>query len=152
MTDDSAQHCLKPGRSILIGTVDPSGVPSCCRGIAITSADNLETLTVYVPVATSQDIIRNIALTSRIAVAASNPPDNCSTQIKGTTIETRLAHDGERELVRRRFDDFADVLDRIGVPRRLTQSVSHWPAFAITLRVEQMFEQTPGPQAGRRIR
>ena len=152
MTNARAQHCLTPGLSILVATVDPQGFPSCCRGVAIASADDLETLTVYVPVATSQDIIRNVALTKRLAVAASHPIDHCTTQIKGTTTDARLARDDEAEVVRRGLDAFADVLDRIGVPRRLTRSVSHWPAFAITMRIEQMFEQTPGPQAGTRLR
>src|SRR5215472_1267849 len=149
---DRVQRCLEPGLSILVGTVDPHGVPACCRGIAIASSDHLETLTAYLPVATSQEAIRNIALTKRIAVAASHPVDHCSTQMKGTTIETRLAHDEESGHVQRALEAFASTLDRIGVPRRLTRSVAHWPAFAVTMRVEDMFEQTPGPQAGCRLR
>ena len=146
------ERCLTPGLSILVGTVDPHGSPASCRGIAIASDDNLQTLTVYVPVATGQETIRNVALTRRIAVAASNPADNCSTQLKGTTIDARIARDEEASCVRRALDAFSDSLDRVGVPRRLTRSVAHWPAFAITLRVEEIFEQTPGPQAGCRLR
>jgi hypothetical protein len=152
MTEPRHEQCLQPGRSILVGTVDPNGNPSCCRGIAVSSHDDLQTLTVYVPVATSQETIRNVALTGRIAVATSNPADNRSAQVKGPTTETRLARDEEREHVRRSFDAFAAVLDRIGVPRRLTHSVAQWPVFAITFRVEEMYEQTPGPQAGARVR
>jgi len=44
------------------------------------------------------------------------------------------------------------VLERIGVPRRLVRNVTRWPAFAIEMRVEHVFEQTPGPNAGSRIR
>ena len=152
MPDPRSRRCLEPGLSILVGTVDPQCVPACCRAIAIASDDDLQTLTVYVPVATSQDTIRNIALTGRIAVAASNPVDNCSTQVKGTTTEARLAREDEKDRVRGGLDALADVLDRIGVPRRRTSGISHWPAFAITMRVEQIFDQTPGPQAGSRIR
>jgi hypothetical protein len=152
MMDARIKRCLDPGLSILVGTVDPHNVPSCCRAIAIASTDNLQTLTVYVPIATSQEAIRNIALTGRIAVVASYPIDNCSTQMKGTVTEARLAREDEAERVRRGVDAFADVLDRIGVPRRRTRSMAHWPAFAVTMRVEEIFEQTPGPQAGTRIR
>jgi hypothetical protein len=38
------------------------------------------------------------------------------------------------------------------VPRRLTRTVVHWPAFAVTIRVEEIYEQTPGPKAGTRLR
>jgi hypothetical protein len=145
-------RCLEEGLSILVGTVDAHGTPSCCRAIAIKSEDDLETVTVYLPVATSHATIQNVAATKRLAIAATHPMDNCATQLKGTTIEARLAHDAEGTFVEGRLDAFARVLDTIGVPLRLTRSVAHWPAFAVRMRVEQIFEQTPGPQAGARLR
>ena len=57
--------------------------------------------------------------------------------------------DDESAFVRARLDAFADVLDRIGVPRRVARSMAHWPAFAVTMRVEQTFDQTPGPERGK---
>ena len=54
--------------------------------------------------------------------------------------------------MRTRLDGLADALDRIGVPRRVTRSFAHWPAFAIEIDVDQVFEQTPGPRAGTRLR
>jgi hypothetical protein len=119
--------------------------------VAVASDDDLETLTVYVPVATSHTAIQNVATTKRLAIAATHVFTNAATQIKGTAIETRLAREDETAYVRARLDAFADVLESVGVPRRLTRSVAHWPAFAIRIRVEQIFEQTPGPNAGSRL-
>jgi hypothetical protein len=68
-------------------------------------------------------------------------------------VETvRLAGDEEAPFVRQRLDDFADVLHAIGIPRRLTRSSTHWPAFAIELKIDDVFDQTPGPRAGVPIR
>jgi hypothetical protein len=145
-------RCLEPGLSILVGTADPAGAPSCCRAIGIDSRDEFDTVTVYLPVATSHQIIHNLATTGRLAVTATHPRDNFATQFKGTTMEARLARDDEAPFVRARLDAFADILERIGVPRRLTRSVAHWPAFAVTMRVEHVFDQTPGPNAGSRVR
>ena len=47
------ERCLQPGLSIIIGSVDAHGSPTCCRGYGLRSTDDLETVTVYVPVATS---------------------------------------------------------------------------------------------------
>lgn len=152
MTQERLARCLEPGQSILVASVDAAGTPSCCRAVAIASDDNLQTLTVYLPVATSQAVIQDVATTKRLAVAATHPRDNNATQLKGTTIEARIARDDEAPIVRARLDAWAGVLERIGVPRRLTRSVAHWPAFAIVMRVEQIFEQTPGPNAGTRLR
>jgi len=103
-------------------------------------------------VATSHDALQCVAATKRLAVTANHPATNCSTQLKGTTIEARLARDDEAPFVRERLDAFANMLDALGVPRRIAHSVAHWPAFAIRMRVEQIFEQTPGPKAGTQIR
>ena len=146
------RRCLEPGLSILVGTADAAGTPSCCRGVAIQSLDEFETVTVFLPVATSHETIHNVATTKQLAVVATHPRDNFATQFKGTTIEARLAREDESAFVHQRLDAYADVLDRIGVPRRLTHRVAHWPAFALTMRVEQVFDQTPGPKAGSRVR
>ena len=151
-TPTRVHRCLEAGLSILVGTVDTDGTPSCCRAIALTSTDELQTATVYLPVATSHQTIQNVATTGQLAVAATHVIDHCATQLKGTTIDARLAREDEASFVRGRLDAFADALDIIGMPRRVTRSLAHWPAFAISMRVEQVFEQTPGPNAGSRLR
>jgi len=145
-------RCLEPGLSIIVGTTDAKGAPASCRGIAIASHDDLATVTVFLPVATSHEAIQNIALTKRMAVSSTNMADHSSTQMKGTTIDARLATEDESAYVRSRFEAFVQGLMAYGVSPRLARSVRHWPAFAVTLKVEQMFEQTPGPNAGRRMR
>ena len=106
----------------------------------------------YIPVATGQDAIHNVATTKRLAITASNPPDHRTTQLKGTTIDARLARDDEQPFLRGRLDAFVDVLEGYGFPRGMARRLAYWPAFAVTIRVEEIFEQTPGPQAGNRIR
>jgi hypothetical protein len=152
MSTTRLHRCLEPGLSILVGTVDAQGAPSCCRAIAIASNDGLQTVTVYLPVATSHETIQNLGTTKRLAVAATHVIDHCATQLKGATSDARLAREDEAAFVRERLEAFADMLDAVGVPKRLTRSLSHWPAFAIKMRVEQVFEQTPGPNAGSRLR
>jgi hypothetical protein len=135
-----------------MASVDAHNVPSCCRAIAVASADGGATLTVYVPLATSHDVLRNVATTRRVAVTITNPTTHCSTQIKGVSVDVRLARDDEAAFVRARRDALADSLDVIGIPRRVTQNVTCWPAFAVTARVDEVFDQTPGPNAGARLR
>lgn len=138
--------------SIFVGTVSPDGQPAGCRAIAATSPDQLKTLTVYVPMATSRDVVTNIAATKRLAVVATYPPDHSAIQLKGTTTAVRLASDDEAEFLRYRIDRFADILNVIGIPRQVTRSITHWPAFAIEMKVEEVFDQTPGPNAGTVLR
>jgi|SRR6185369_5595472 len=140
------------GMSIIVGTVSPDGLPAGCRAIAVVSSDEMKTVTVYVPMATSREVVANVAATKRLAIVGSYPPDHSTMQLKGTTTAVRLAGDDEHELVRTRLERFADVLHAIGVPRRLIRSINYWPAFAIDMKVEEVFEQTPGPKAGTPLR
>lgn len=152
MLSGRVQKCLDEGRSVLLSSVDPSGSPAFCRGLAVIWPDDLKTMTAYVPVATSRDIIAAVASTRRVAVSITQPLDHASIQLKGTTTNVRLASEQERVLIDERLEQFADVLAEVGLPRRITRSLTHWPAFAIELNVEEIFEQTPGPKAGDQIR
>jgi hypothetical protein len=127
-------------------------MPVGCRGIAVTSKDDLQTVTVYVPMATSRDLVAGLATTKRLSVVTTYPPDHATTQIKGTTTAIRLAADEEHDFLRGRLDAFAEVLHRLGFPLRVTRAVNYWPAFAIDMKVDELFEQTPGPKAGTLIR
>jgi hypothetical protein len=138
--------------SLYVGTVGSDGVPAGCRAVAAFSEDGLKTVTVYVPVATSREVLMNVAATKRLALVGSHPPTHSAMQIKGTTTAVRLAADDEAPRVRRHLDSFADVLHLIGVPRHITRRLNYWPAFAIELKVDEIFEQTPGPKAGTPIR
>ena len=152
MPDQRIRRCLEAGASILVATVDARGVPSCCRAAAVTSDDDLKTVAIYLPIATSQQTINDIATTHRIAVAATHLREHSSIQLKGTACTARLAREDEAALVEDRYQAFAEVLHKIGLPRRLTRSVVHWPAFVVDMKVEEIFEQTPGPNAGARLR
>jgi hypothetical protein len=152
MASRADHRCLSPGTSIVVGTIDRQGVPTVCRAAAVMSDDGLATLRVYLPVATSHATIQNLAATRRLAVTVMHPVDNNATQLKGSLVDVRLAADDEAGFVRGRFNVLTDVLDRLGVPRRLSQSLCFWPAFAVRMQVEQMFEQTPGPQAGSQLK
>ena len=150
---DSSRHCPTDRHmSILVGTVDAKGVPACCRAVGLISNDDLATVTVFVPMATSRDVIANVAATKRIAVSSTHPPTHLSMQIKGTSTNVRLATDEEESMIRDRVDGLAHSLHLIGIPRRVVRSLNHWPAFAIEIAVDELFEQTPGPHAGNPLR
>jgi hypothetical protein len=140
------------GTSVLVGSADANAVPACCRGIAVSTDHTLARATVYVPVATSRDVIANAATTKKLAVMITRVVEHVGVQLKGTVEAIRMASDDEELFVRRRFNEFADVLDDIGLPRRIFRTVSHWPAFALDLKVEDVFDQTPGPRAGASIK
>lgn len=148
MANARLSRTVEGGMSVVVGTVDANGVATCCRGVAITTKDDFDTVTVYLPVATSQDTLANVATTRRVAILCTNPLDHHSIQMKGLSRGVRVANDTEQAFVKERLEQWADILDTIGVPRRVTRATAQWPAFAIDVSVEEVFDQTPGPKAG----
>jgi hypothetical protein len=142
------QRYVEGGISVFVGTVDADKIPTCCRAIALSTKDDFETITVYVPAATGQETIANVATTRRVAISASEPLSHASIQIKGVSRGVKLAPAADEAFVRTRLHEFADVLAELGLPRTVTHRMAHWPAFAIEISVEQVFDQTPGPKAG----
>jgi hypothetical protein len=152
MSDPRAARCLEQNNSVVVASVNDTGEPSTCRALAVASEDGLSTLTVYVPVSTSRDTMANVATTGRLTVVATHPLDHHSIQLKGRGATARLAREDEAGLVRRGFDGFAELLNGIGIPPRVTNAVTRWPAFAIEMKVEEIYDQTPGPKAGTRLK
>ena len=64
--------------SLLVATVNAMNIPFCCRAFALASDARVETVTVYLPMATSHDMIQNIASTRRMAITASHTIDHCT--------------------------------------------------------------------------
>ncbi len=150
--DEAVLRQLGPGTSILVGTVDPSGWPSCCRGVAVVVHPDGEAVTVYVPVATAAETIANIATNGRVAVVSSEPVSHSTVQLKGRVRGVRVAGQEEADPVQGHFERLVDALDSVGLPRRISRTMSRWPVFAVDLTVEAIFEQTPGPRAGLLVR
>ena len=148
MVSDRLRKSVAPGRSIIVATADADGVPTACRGIALKTDNDFETVTLYVPVATSHETMANIATTRRIAIGSSEIATHETVQIKGLTRGVRLAPPSDESFVRERLEALAATLGDIGLPRRVTRSFTHWPAFAIDVSIEEVFDQTPGPKAG----
>jgi hypothetical protein len=152
LSDDALLRHLQPGRSILVGTVDPAGWPAACRGVGLVVDEDRQGFTVYVPVATGAETVANIASNGRVAVSATEPATHTSVQLKGRIRAVRVAREDEEERVRLSIDRFADTLDQVGLPRGVTRTMTCWPAFAIEAAVEAVFDQTPGPRAGALVR
>jgi hypothetical protein len=148
MSREILRKFIGHGVSVIVATADADGVPTCCRGVAITSKDGFDTVTVYLPAATGQETIANVATTRRVAIGCSHPLSHESIQIKGVSRGVKLAAGEEESLIQDQIDAFGGVLEQIGLPRRITRGIAHWPAFAVEVSVEEVFDQTPGPNAG----
>ena len=140
---------LESGVSVLVGTRDARLVPECQRALGMRVEPDREHLTVFVPAAVGELVVANARENGRIAVCCARVEDHQSIQLKGQAVEIRQASEAEGVWIDRYREAFADVLAVIGMPRALTLRMAHQPCWAIRLRVDSSFVQTPGPGAGR---
>lgn len=152
MISERLRKCVQSGLSVIVATADSERVPATCRAVAMKTNDDFATVTVYIPAATSHETMANIATTRRLAVSCSEVSTHEATQIKGVTRAVRLAPKEDQAFVRERIEAFALSLEAIGLPRHFTRRIAHWPAFAVDVTIEEVFDQTPGPKAGTPLR
>lgn len=140
---------LTSGVSLLVGTRDHDNVPACARAMGASIAADRRSLTVYVPVATAERTLANLRDNGRIAITFSRVIDLRGVQIKGQCVGTRASTAEDEPLQQQYAHAFFGALEEIGIPRATSSRWAVTPSVAIEVRPETLFEQTPGPSAGR---
>ena len=137
-----------------IGTRDATLRPFHAFVVGARIHDDRQTVTVLVPTARADRVVRDLADNGRVAFTTGHVSHE-SYQLKGTYLSTRPANAEDRarqEALRAAL--LASALEA-GFPesiaRPLTQGFAYAPAVAITFRAEEVYQQTPGPDAGTRM-
>lgn len=138
---------LESGISILVGSRDARLTSEFARGMSARIHEGGTELTVWIAAPTAARTLANIADNGRLAVCFA-AISHRSFQFKGTATSVRPADPSERPMLERYRAAIAQHWGQIGMPPRLTHRMIVWPAHAITMNVESVFQQTPGPGAG----
>jgi hypothetical protein len=151
MIPDRVVEVLRGPSWVQIGTRDEALRPAHALVVGAMVHDDRRTVTVLVPAARSERVLRNLRENGRIAVGIALASHEAY-QIKGTFLSARPADDAERTRQEaHRAALLADALEA-GFPpaiaRPLVLGLAYTPGVAITFRAEEVFLQTPGPGAG----
>jgi len=142
---------LESGVSIVVGSRDANNRPECARGLGVKVADDRRTLSLYLNAALAERMRADFADNGRIAIGFSRIVDHRAVQLKGRVIGMRPATEADHAVQDRYLAAFAEQVSYAGLPRSVVRSVRLRPALAVELEVDELFHQTPGPGAGRRI-
>jgi sugar/nucleoside kinase (ribokinase family) len=151
MIDRDLAAFLEEGLAIHIGTRDADLEPNGTRATAITTDEDGQHITIFVPKAAEARVLPNLEANGHGAVVLVRVSDERSCQIKGVFVEARAAADRDRAFVMDPWDRFVQNIEQIGLPRAVTGHWKMWPCLAIRLKVAELFDQTPGPRAGARL-
>ena len=148
MIDKDLAAFLQEGVGIHIATRNASLQPNGIRALAVTVESDGLHLVVYAAEAAAARVLPDLEDNAQIAIGFGRPVDDRACQVKGIVIGTRAAIEAERPVVAAQWDGFLGSLEQIGIPRVATTTWVTWPAVAIRVRVNALFDQTPGPGAG----
>ena len=148
MIDKDLGAFLQEGVGIHIGTRNAALQPNGVRALAVTVEDDGLHVVVYAAQAAAARVLPDLEANGQIAIGFGRPIDDRACQVKGVVIGTRDATEDERAVVTAQWDGFLGSLEQIGIPRVATKTWVTWPAVAIRVRVNALFDQTPGPGAG----
>jgi hypothetical protein len=134
------------GTSLLIATRDAA---HGCEVVRVAAACLLEQrIQLLVPLPEGERSLRNLAANGCIALTAAHPTSYRAFQIKGR--DASLASWPEMEsAAERHFTAMAAELAQLGVSPEQTARLWSRSYVAVAFTPEALFEQTPGPVAGR---
>lgn len=142
---------MESGLSLLLGTRDAALRPACARAFGVKLEPAALSATVFLPEPGSEVTLANLRDNAQIALTFSRGIDHRSLQVKGECFSVRGTSPSERAIQDRYFAEFAAGLRFLGHRPALLERVRYFPSHALSFRIESMFEQTPGPGAGRGV-
>jgi hypothetical protein len=150
MIDQQLAAFLHDGIGIHLGTRNANLEPNGARAIAI-RVENAGRLVVFMSEIAARRVIPDLEDNGHAAVVCGRPVDERACQVKGRFLSVRPATEGDRVYARAQWDAFLDGLEYIGIPRTSAATWSNVADVAIALEVTAVFEQTPGPDAGKQL-
>ena len=149
MLDKTLTEFLEQGLAIHLGTRNNAMRPNGCRVTAVRVEDEGRHLVCFVPSAVSPAVLDDLRVSGQAAVSFARPTDDRAVQVKGDVLSVRDADPAEESFVLGQWQGLLTELDVIGLrPLTSTSTWLMWPCLAITIRVTEIFSQTPGPEAG----
>jgi hypothetical protein len=136
------------------GTRDERLCPAQAFVIGAVVHPDRETITFFVPESRSERILSDLKSNGRVALAVGLATHEAY-QLKGVYISSRPADAKERAVQEVYRSKLLSALLQAGYPAQIAKPLvlgfAYQPAVAITFRAEEIFLQTPGPEAGKKI-
>jgi hypothetical protein len=136
------------GGGLVVGTVSGDGEPRAVRAWAAVVAPGREDRLRVVMSADDPVSVANLA-TGRVAVTIADVRTFRSVQMKGTVASTGAPTASDLEQMRIQSDSFLTAVHETdGNPMEALRRILPHEVVAFEMVVEQVYDQTPGPDAG----
>ena len=149
--DDGLARFLESGLAITVATRDGEMQPDGSWAWALRVEEGGSEVSVFLYEEAAAAMLRNLGAHPEIAIVLDQPTSHRACQVKGSFLSSRTARPEERAEIERQVGLLRADLAAIGLPEGMTAGWVLWPATALSIRVTDVFEQTPGPGTGGRL-
>ena len=145
---------IERGASVMVGTRDSELLPELVRAWGPRVSRDRKHVSVCVAMAAGVKTLGNLRDNARVAVTFALPADSHAMQVWGRCIGTGPPHQDDLTAVQQHRETFARVNTDIGVPLPFIEALwqRELAGSPVMVRIrfvaEQIFNQTPGPDAG----
>jgi hypothetical protein len=151
MIDARLAGFLQEGLGIHIGTRNQRLEPNGARATAVKVEADGEHLVVFISEVAAARVLPDLQANGEAAIVFARPTDDRACQVKARFISSYVTTQAERAFVTAQWKGFIANLERIGIPGSSVDKWVTWPSVAIRLKATALFEQTPGPDAGKSL-
>ena len=149
--DDDLKEFVESGVATIVGTGDAHGRPQMSLGWGPRVDDDRTVMQVFLDAAAGEAMVENLSANPRIAVTIAHPVSYRSVQFKGLVRQTGAPSEEERAWVRQQRGAFLTSTSLVGDPPETIRNMWSDDVVRVVFTVEQAFDQTPGPEAGKRL-
>jgi hypothetical protein len=142
---------LLGGVAVVVATRDQQLRPAITRGWGRDAPGEGAALTLCVSAAPGSQTLSNLEDNGAVAVTFSLPTSYRTVQVKGAVVDLCAPTADHLARVEEHVAAFVDEVERVGVPRALARRFVGPDLVAVCVAVRELYDQTPGPNAGRRL-
>lgn len=151
LLDQAQADFLTRHVSILVGSCNERCEPSVVRAYGCRVGAERRSVTVFLAVAQSEAVLRDLRAGGAIAAVFSRPSTHETVQLKGARASIGSLRRGDRERMRAYARSFIEELASVGYRGAFGPAIMagcEVECAAVTFTPSAAFEQTPGPTAG----
>jgi hypothetical protein len=147
---DELSQVVLGGVAVVVATVGSDGRPVITRGWGLRYDAESSTLTLTVTAPSGSPTLANLESNGAIAVTVSEPATYRTVQVKGVVEHVGAPSEQERTWAHEHRDRFVEEVAKLGITSGADR-LFLGDLRLVSFRIGEFFDQTPGPDAGRRL-
>ena len=142
---------VRSGVAIVVATRDDDMTPEITRAWGADVVIDGASLTICVTAPPGSKTRANLEHNGAIAVNFTLPTTYRSAQMKGSVVDVHDPSPAELARVERHIELFVEQTEQVGLSAAGARQLAERNLLAVTIAVRELYDQTPGPNAGKRM-